>query len=137
MLWGGARRYHSRVRSEALGYPAEAACRPGISLLGRPTDEGALRTSGRYHIAIANLARFRDGPNTISESTVLSTELSEFFWAPRVLGRDFSESLSAYYLCASHAELAEFLAEFTEFGAELSEFSLPKQYSRNSMSPAS
>ena len=32
-------------------------------------------------------------------------------------------------------EYAEFLAELTELAAELSEFSLPKQYSRNSIPP--
>ena len=37
-------------------------------------------------------------------------------------------------MCQS--ELAEFLAELTELGAELSEFSLPKQYSRNSIPPS-
>ena len=34
-------------------------------------------------------------------------------------------------------ELTEFLAELTEFALKLSEFSLPKQYSRNSIPPAS
>ena len=42
----------------------------------------------------------RDGPNTVSESTVSNTELSEFFGAHRVPGRELSEFLSAYYLCA-------------------------------------
>ena len=41
-----------------------------------------------------------DGPNTVSESTVSNTELSEFFFCPhRVPGRELSEFLSAYYLC--------------------------------------
>ena len=41
-----------------------------------------------------------NGPNTVSESTVSNTELSEFFWAHRVPGSELSEFLSAYYLCA-------------------------------------
>ena len=40
------------------------------------------------------------GPNTISESTVSNFELSEFFGPHRALGRELSEFLSAYYLCA-------------------------------------
>ena len=43
---------------------------------------------------------FGDGPNTLSESTVSNTELSEFFGPHRVSGRELSEFLSAYYLCA-------------------------------------
>ena len=77
-----------------------------------------------------------NGPNTVSESTVSNTELSEFFGAHWVPGSELSEFLSAYYLCAkANSELTEFLAELTEFAAELSEFSPPKQYSRNSIPP--
>ena len=39
------------------------------------------------------------GPNTVSESTVSNTELSEFFCPHRVSGRKLSEFLSAHYLC--------------------------------------
>ena len=38
-------------------------------------------------------------------------------------------------LSVCQSELTEFLAELTELAAELSEFSLPKQYSRNSIPP--
>ena len=38
--------------------------------------------------------------NTVSESTVSNTKLSEFLVPHRVLGRELSEFLSAYYLCA-------------------------------------
>ena len=44
---------------------------------------------------------FGNGPNTVPESTVSNTELSEFFCPHRVPGRELSEFLSAYYLCAS------------------------------------
>ena len=54
----------------------------------------------------------------------------------RVLGRELSEILSAYYLCAK-ANSPSFSAELIQFAAELSEFSLPKQYSRNSIPPVS
>ena len=37
-----------------------------------------------------------NGPNTVSESTVSNTELSEFFGSQQVLGRELSEFLSAY-----------------------------------------
>ena len=41
------------------------------------------------------------GPHsTVSESTVSNTELSEFFCPHRAPGRELSEFLSAYYLCA-------------------------------------
>ena len=40
-----------------------------------------------------------NGPNTVSESTVSNTELSEFLGPHRVPGRELSEFLSAYYLC--------------------------------------
>ena len=41
-----------------------------------------------------------NGPNTVSESTVSNTELSEFFGPHRVPGRELGEFLSAFYLCA-------------------------------------
>ena len=74
----------------------------------------------------------RSGPNTVSESTVLDTELSEFFCPHQVARRELGELLSAYYLCAK-ADSLSFPGELTEFAAELSEFSLLKQYSRNSI----
>ena len=75
--------------------------------------------------------------NTVSESTVSNTELSEFFFgADRAPASELSEFLSAYHLCAQ-SELTEFFAELNEFAAELSEFSLPIQGSRNSIPPVS
>ena len=44
--------------------------------------------------------KISNGPNTVSESTVSNTELSEFFGPHRVPGRELSEFLSAYYLRA-------------------------------------
>ena len=43
---------------------------------------------------------FGDGPNMASESTVSNTELSEFFGAHRILGRELNEFSSAFNLCA-------------------------------------
>ena len=54
-------------------------------------------------------------------STVSNTELNEFFGPHRVLGRELSEFLLAYYLCVRTRRV---FAKFTEFAAELSEFSL-------------
>ena len=61
-----------------------------------------------------------NGPNTVSESTVSNTELSEFFGPHRVPWRELSEFLSAYYLCAQ-ANSPSFAAELTEFAVKLSE----------------
>ena len=67
------------------------------------------------------LTRIGNGPNTVSQSTVSNTELSEFFVGPhRVLGRELSES-SRPILFMYKNELTEFLAELTEFLAELSQ----------------
>ena len=63
---------------------------------------------------------FGNGPNTVSESTVPKTELSEFFGAHWVPGSEFSEFLSAYDLCAQ-ANSPSFTAELTEFAVKLSE----------------
>ena len=41
-----------------------------------------------------------DRPNTVLESTVSNTELSEFFGPRRVPGTELSEFLLAYHLCA-------------------------------------
>ena len=55
-----------------------------------------------------------DGPNTVSESTVSNTELSEFFCPQRAPGRELSEFLSADYSC-DKANSPSFFAELTEF----------------------
>ena len=44
--------------------------------------------------------RSGNGLTTVSESTASNTELSEFLGPHRVPGRELSEFLSAYYLCA-------------------------------------
>ena len=49
---------------------------------------------------MTNQALIGNGPNTVSESTVSNTELSEFFGAHWVPGSELSEFLSAYDLCA-------------------------------------
>ena len=78
-----------------------------------------------------------DGPNTVSESTVSNTELSEcFFCGHLVPGRELSEFISAYYLCAK-ANSPSLSQNSTSFAPKLSEISLPKQYSRNSIRPVS
>ena len=66
----------------------------------------------------------RDGPNKVSESTVSNTELSEIFGPHRVPGRELSEFLSAYYLCAKANS-----PSLPQNSVRLSEFSSPKQYS--------
>ena len=47
---------------------------------------------------LARVREFRSGPNTVSESTVSNTKLSEFFGPHRVPKSELSELLSAYYL---------------------------------------
>ena len=55
-----------------------------------------------------------NGPNTVSESTVSNTELSEFFWGSLSSGeRTQWVPLSLLFVCQS--ELTEFFAELTEF----------------------
>ena len=61
------------------------------------------------------LLRQKNGPNTVSESTVSNTELSEVFGPHRVPGRELSR------LFVRKRELTEFLAELTELAPKLSE----------------
>ena len=75
--------------------------------------------AGESNCEARNLLCVGNGVNTVSESTVSNTEVSEFFGPHRAPGRELSEFLSAYYLCQS--ELTEFLAELTEFAVKLSE----------------
>ena len=82
---------------------------------------------------------FKDGPNTVSESTVSNTELSEFFrphWLP---GSELSEFLSAYNLCAkaNSPSSSQNSPSLPRNSVRLSEFSSPKQCSRNSIPPVS
>ena len=56
-----------------------------------------------------------NGPNTVSESMVSNTELSELLGPHRVPGRQLSEFLSAYDLCAE-ASSPSFVAELTKSG---------------------
>ena len=77
------------------------------------TGAGFEEGSGRRRIG--NGPKFR-----FSESTVSNEGLSEFIGPHRVLGRELSEFLSAYYVCGQ-SELTEFFAELTEFAAELSQ----------------
>ena len=81
----------------------------------------------------------RKRPNTVSESTVSNTELNEFFGAHRVPGRELSEFLSAYYLCAkaNSPSSPQNSPSLPQNSVRLSEFSPPKQYSRNSIPPVS
>ena len=73
-----------------------------------------------------------DGPNIVSASTVSNTELGELFRPRWLSGSELSGSLSLLLMC--QRRLNEVLAELTKFARKLSEFSLPKQYSRNSVS---
>ena len=70
---------------------------------------------------LVSLKYVGDGPNTVSESTVSNTELSEIFGPHRVPGRELSELLSAYYLCAKVNSLSFLFAKLTEFAPKLSE----------------
>ena len=52
------------------------------------------------HVFIKTI-KFGDGPNTVLESTVSNTKLSEFFLpSPSVPGRELREFLSVFDLCA-------------------------------------
>ena len=87
-------------------------------------------------LALMLLALVGNGPNPVSESTVSSTELSEFFGAHWVPGSKLSEFLSAYYLCAStnSPSFSQNSPSLPQNSVRLSEFSspetvFPKQYS--------
>ena len=67
-----------------------------------------------------------DGPNTVSESTVSNTRLSELF-GPRRPGRELSEFLSAYDLCAKATSLSS--SQKSPSSLQNSVSSLPKQRS--------
>ena len=54
-----------------------------------------------YSLSQPTLTKLWDGRTTVSESTASNTELSEFFCPHRAPGRELSELLSAYYLCAN------------------------------------
>ena len=79
----------------------------------------------------------RNGPNTVSGSTVSNTELSEFFEAHWVPESELSAFLSAYYLCAkanspSFSQNSPSLPRWAQWV-----LSRPKQCSRNSILPVS
>ena len=86
-----------------------------------------------------SLKRVGDRPNTVPESTVSNTELSEFFCPHRVPGTELNEFLSAYYLCAkaNSPSFSQNSPSLPQNSVRLSEFSSPKQYSRNSIPPGS
>ena len=92
------------------------------------------------HLCTKDLWRlfFGDGPNTVSESTVSNTELSEFFWLSlSSRERERTQWIPLGLVLVGQSELTEFFAELTEFAPQLSEaqwvfFSetvLSKQYS--------
>ena len=78
-----------------------------------------------------------NGPNTVSESTVSDTELSEIFGPHQVAGRELSEFLLACYLCAKANSLSfsQNSLSLPQNSVRLSEFSSPKQYASNSIPP--
>ena len=67
---------------------------------------------------------FGNGLNTVSESTVSNTELSEFFGPHRVPGIELSEFLSAYYLCekANSASFSQNSLGLPQNSVRLSDF---------------
>ena len=74
---------------------------------------------------------WRAGKVTVSNTKLTASSVS-FFCPHQVSGRELSEFLSAYYLCAKKNS-PFFFAELNEFTAELSKFTLPKEHSRNSI----
>ena len=101
---------------------------------------GAERVSDGGVSGAPECPQIGNGPNTVSGSTVSNPELSEFFWAHRVPGRELSEFLTTYYLCAK-ANSPSFFSQNSlsspQNSVRLSEFSSPKQYSRKSIPPDS
>ena len=73
-------------------------------------------------LQILDMSLIGDGPNTVSESTVSRTELSEFLDPLTDLWGESSVRSSQPVIVWQ----ANFFAELTDYAAELSEFSLPK-----------
>ena len=63
--------------------------------LGRPSEMPRLDWTPFVRVVYVGY-----GPNTVSESMVSNTKLSDFFCAHRAPGRELSEFLSACFLCA-------------------------------------
>ena len=83
--------------------------------------------------ALSTLQELGNGPNTVSESTVSNTELSEFFGPHRAPRRKLSEFRSAYYPCAkanspSFSQKTHRVRRWTQWVLS-SEAVLSKQYS--------
>ena len=74
---------------------------------------------------------FGDGPNTVSESTVSNTELSEF--SPELTEFRGPNSVSSFrpIICVQTGTHRVSRSKLTEFAAELSEFSLPIESRRS------
>ena len=80
---------------------------------------------------------FGNGPNTVSESTISDTELSEFF-ALTEFRAENSVSSSQLIICVLNlANSPSFLQNSSRLPKRLSKFSLQKQCSRNSCLPVS
>ena len=79
---------------------------------------------------------FGDGPNTVSESTVSNTELSEFFGLTEFRGANSVSSFQPI-ICVPRRTHRVFRRTHRVCAPKLSEFSSPKQYSRNSIPPVS
>ena len=117
--------------SQVAGCDSCQRCELQLIAYGRL--DPAQNASSRGPILVGN------GPNTVSESTVSNTELSEFFCPRRIPGRELSEFLSAYCLCdkANSPIFSQNSPSLPQNSVRLSEFSSPKQYSRNSTPPVS
>ena len=77
--------------------------------------------------------KLKTGPNTVSESTVSDTELSEFFGPRRVPGENSVSSSQPIIRVPKRAHRVFFSQNspsLPQNSVRLSEFSSPKQYSR-------
>ena len=83
----------------ALGDPRQV---DGISLKGSKISDKGLAQTEPFLVRQGPLCESRvgAGPNMVSESTASNTELSEAFCPHWVPGREVSEFLSAFCLCA-------------------------------------
>ena len=94
-------------------------------------------TPTRLSLKVLLHVRHRDGDG-VSHNCCFA-ELSEFVCPYRVLGRELSEFLSAYYLCdkADSPSSSQNSPSLPQDSLRLSEFSSPKQNCRNSIPPVS
>ena len=110
-----------------------------LEMLLSPRKDGLDSLFKEVRVLRGGIATLGGGPNTVSESTVSNTELSEFFGLSEFRGED-SVSSSQPIICVpkrTHRVFLQNSPSLPQNSVRLSEFPSPKQYSRNIIPPVS